>query len=83
MRRAASHRLYPKQIDAEMMSSRPHPSVAPQRHPILIGISGTRIFDRTNATADCAIAEALADRLRTVFEAVVGSDGLEPPTSCV
>jgi uncharacterized protein with PQ loop repeat len=34
----------------------------------LIGISGKRIFDHTNAQADCAIAEALADRFRTLFE---------------
>jgi hypothetical protein len=45
-------------------------SLAPQRHPILIGISGERIFDNTNVEADCAIADALADRFRTLFEAL-------------
>jgi hypothetical protein len=48
----------------------PDPSVAPQRHPILIGISGKRIFDNTNVEADRAIAEDLADRFRTLFEAL-------------
>jgi hypothetical protein len=39
-------------------------SSAPQRYPIFIGVSGKRIFDKTDVKADCAIAEALADRFR-------------------
>jgi hypothetical protein len=40
-----------------------------QHYPILIGISGKRIFDE-NVKADCALAEALAVRFRTLFEAL-------------
>src|ERR1700719_231453 len=47
-----------------------HSSVALQRYPVLIGISGKRIFDKTDAKADCGIAQAVADRLRIVFEAL-------------
>ncbi|SDR64121.1 hypothetical protein SAMN05519103_09423 [Rhizobiales bacterium GAS113] len=45
-------------------------SLALQRYPILIGISGKRIFDKTSVKADCASAVALADRFRTLFEAL-------------
>src|SRR5271165_2215585 len=46
------------------------PSVAAERHPILIGISGKRTFDEASPQADRAMAEAIAARLRTVFEAL-------------
>jgi hypothetical protein len=44
-------------------------SQLPQRYPILIGISGKRIFDK-NVEADCAIADALVERFRALFEAI-------------
>ena len=53
------------------VENRGHPDARGlQRYPILIGISGKRIFDKTNVKGDCAIAEALADRFRTLFEAL-------------
>src|ERR1019366_3157812 len=51
-------------------SARPSPSPAMQRYPILIGISGKRTFDETSAPADRAVAEAIADRFRILFEAL-------------
>src|SRR5260221_7723942 len=48
----------------------PEPSAAVQRYPILIGVSGKRNFDKTSVEADCAIAAALADRFRILFEAL-------------
>jgi hypothetical protein len=44
--------------------------IALERYPILIGISGKRIFNKTDAAADHATADALAKRLRAVFEAL-------------
>jgi len=41
-----------------------------ERYPILIGISGKRIFNKTDAAADHAAADALAKRFRAVFEAL-------------
>jgi hypothetical protein len=41
-----------------------------ERYPILIGISGKRIFDKADPAADSAIADALAIRFRAVFEAL-------------
>src|SRR6516225_5728773 len=53
------------------VENRGHPEQsALRRYPILIGISGKRIFDKTSVQGDCAIAEALADRFRTLFEAL-------------
>ena len=53
------------------VENRGHPEQsALHRYPILIGISGKRIFDKTSVKGDCAIAEALADRFRTLFEAL-------------
>jgi hypothetical protein len=53
------------------VENRAHPdSSAMQRYPILIGVSGKRIFDKTDVKADCAIADALAKRFRTLFEAL-------------
>src|SRR5580704_5246271 len=48
----------------------PAPSVAAQRYPILIGISGKRTFDEASPQADRALAEAIAARLRTLFQAL-------------
>ncbi len=45
-------------------------SVAVERYPILIGISGKRTFDETSPQADRAMAEAIAARLQTLFEAL-------------
>jgi hypothetical protein len=59
---------WPAQNSRVENRAQPRPSGAQQHYPILIGISGKRIFDHTNAQADCAIAEALADRFRTLFE---------------
>jgi hypothetical protein len=50
--------------------ARPEPSPAMQRFPILIGISGKRTFDETSAQADRAMAEEIAARFRTLFEAL-------------
>jgi hypothetical protein len=50
--------------------AQPASSAALPRYPILIGISGKRIFDKTDATADEAIAQAVAARLRGVFAAL-------------
>jgi hypothetical protein len=41
-----------------------------QRYPILIGISGKRTFDAGSAQADRVMAEAIAARFRTLFEAL-------------
>ena len=41
-----------------------------QRYPILIGISGKRTFDETSPQADRVMAEAIAARFRTLFEAL-------------
>src|ERR1700688_4825932 len=46
------------------------PSVAAEHYPILIGISGKRTFDEASPQADRALAEAIAARLRTLFEAL-------------
>jgi hypothetical protein len=62
---------WPAQNSRVENRGQPRPSGSrQQRNPILIGISGKRIFDKTSAQADCAIAEALADRFRTLFEAL-------------
>src|SRR5258708_15231655 len=50
--------------------ARPDAAAGLQRYPILIGISGKRNFDKTSVEADCAIAEALAHRFRSLFEAL-------------
>jgi hypothetical protein len=47
----------------------PNPSRR-QRLPILVGISGKRIFDKANAKTDESIAAGLADRFRILFETV-------------
>src|SRR5258708_1816147 len=44
--------------------------MALERYPILIGISGKRISNKTDVAADCTIADALAKRFRAVFEAL-------------
>jgi hypothetical protein len=41
-----------------------------ERYPILIGISGKRMFDKADVAADGAIAEDIAKRFRAVFEAL-------------
>src|ERR1700676_5405821 len=62
---------WPAQNSRVENRGQPRPSGARlQRYPILIGISGKRVFAKTIAQADCAIAEALADRFRTLFEAL-------------
>ncbi len=48
----------------------PAPPVAAQRYPILIGISGKRTFDEASPQADRALAEAIAARFLTLFEAL-------------
>jgi hypothetical protein len=41
-----------------------------QHYPIFIGISGKRIFEKTDVKADCVIADTLAGRFRALFEAL-------------
>ena len=48
----------------------PRPAQAPPRYPILIGISGKRFFDKNDPEADARVAQALADRFRSVFAAL-------------
>jgi hypothetical protein len=41
-----------------------------ERYPILIGVSGKRMFDKTDVAADAAVADSIAKRFRAVFEAL-------------
>jgi hypothetical protein len=50
--------------------ARSHPSASPPRYPILVGISGKRLFDEKDPNADARIAQAFAERLRSVFVAL-------------
>ncbi len=51
-------------------STRSRPPDIPPRYPILIGISGKRLFDKKDPKADARIAQAFAERLRSVFAAL-------------
>ena len=55
-------------MSGQMESAQPGPSQRSLPTPILIGISGKRVFDKANVQRDREVHEWVADRVRSLFQ---------------